>query len=123
MLIRAYRIRGHLVANLDPLGLMEREEHPELKPETFGFTKNDYNKKIFLDGVLGLQDASLSEIIRILKKTYSGNIGYEFMHMGDPDEKNWSRDRIEGPEKEVIYCKWRYVGDVANSLDESCFFL
>ncbi|MDC0418700.1 2-oxoglutarate dehydrogenase E1 component [Pelagibacteraceae bacterium] len=103
MLIRAYRIRGHLVANLDPLGLMTREEHPELKPETYGFTKNDFNKKIFLDGVLGLQEATLSEIIIILKKTYSGNIGYEFMHMGDPDEKNWIRDRIEGPEKEVIF--------------------
>jgi 2-oxoglutarate dehydrogenase E1 component len=103
MLIRAYRIRGHLVANLDPLELMTREEHPELKPDTYGFTKNDFNKKIFLDGVLGLQEASLSEIISILKKTYSGNIGYEFMHMGDPEEKNWIRDRIEGPEKEVTF--------------------
>jgi len=103
MLIRAYRIRGHLIANLDPLGLMTREEHPELKPETYGFTKNDFNKKIFLDGVLGLQEAPLSEIITILKKTYSGNIGYEFMHMGDPEEKNWIRDRIEGAKKEVTF--------------------
>jgi len=103
MLIRAYRIRGHLTANLDPLGLMTREEHPELKPETYGFTKSDFNKKIFLDGVLGLQEATLSEIKTILKKTYSGNIGYEFMHMGDPDEKNWIRNRIEGPEKEVTF--------------------
>ena len=103
MLIRAFRIRGHLIANLDPLGLMAREEHPELKPETYGFTTSDLNKKIFLDGVLGLQEATLSEIINILKKTYSRNIGYEFMHMGDPDEKNWIRDRIEGPEKEVVF--------------------
>jgi 2-oxoglutarate dehydrogenase E1 component len=103
MLIRAFRIRGHLIANLDPLGLMVREEHPELKPETYGFTKRDLNKKIFLDGVLGLQEAKLSEIINILKKTYSGNIGYEFMHMGDPEEKNWIRDRIEGPKKEVVF--------------------
>jgi 2-oxoglutarate dehydrogenase E1 component len=103
MLIRAYRIRGHLIANLDPLGLMSREEHPELIPETYGFTKADLNKKIFLDGVLGLQEANLGEILNILKKTYCGNIGYEFMHMGDPDEKNWIRDRIEGPEKEVNF--------------------
>ena len=103
MLIRAYRIRGHLIAKLDPLELMTREEHPELKPETYGFTKNDFNKKIFLDGVLGLQEATLLEIITILKKTYSGNIGYEFMHMGDPDEKNWIRDRVEGPKKEVTF--------------------
>ena len=103
MLIRAFRIRGHLIANLDPLSLMKKEEHPELKPETYGFTKNDFNKKIFLDGVLGLQEATLLEIITILKKTYSGNIGYEFMHMGDPDEKNWIRNRIEGLEKEVAF--------------------
>ena len=82
MLVRAFRIRGHLTANLDPLGLMVREEHPELKLETYGFTKSDLGKKIFLDGVLGLQEAKLSEIMNILKKTYCGNIGYEFMHMG-----------------------------------------
>ena len=103
MLVRAYRIRGHLIANLDPLGLMVREEHPELKPETYGFTKNDLDKKIFLDGVLGLPEAKLSEIINILKKTYSGNIGYEFMHMGDPEEKTWIRDRVEGKEKDVSF--------------------
>ena len=103
MLIRAYRIRGHLIANLDPLGLMSRDEHPELRPETYGFTKEDINKKIFLDGVLGLQEATLEKILNILKKTYCGNIGYEFMHMGDPDEKAWIRDRIEGVEKEVNF--------------------
>ena len=103
MLVRAFRIRGHLIANLDPLELMEREEHPELKLETYGFTKSDFNKKIFLDGVLGLQEATLLEIITLLKKTYSGNIGYEFMHIGDPDEKNWIRDRIEGLKKEIIF--------------------
>ncbi len=103
MLIRAFRIRGHLIANLDPLAIQKKEEHPELKPESYGFTKNDYNRKIFLDGVLGLQYADLNQIISILKKTYSSNIGYEFMHMGDPDEKSWIRDRIEGPEKNITF--------------------
>ena len=103
MLIRAYRIRGHLIANLDPLDLLERNEHSELKPETYGFTKDDFNKKIFLDGVLGIQEGTLNEILYILKKTYCGNIGYEFMHLGDPDEKAWIRDRIEGLEKEVNF--------------------
>ena len=60
MLIRAYRIRGHLIANLDPLSIQKKEEHPELKPETYGFTKKDFNRKIFLDGVLGLQYADLN---------------------------------------------------------------
>ncbi len=103
MLIRAYRIRGHLIANLDPLSIQKKEEHPELKPETYGFTKNDYNRKIFLDGVLGLQYADLNQILKILKRTYSSNIGYEFMHMGDPEEKSWIRDRIEGPEKDITF--------------------
>ena len=103
MLIRAYRIRGHLIANLDPLSIQEKKEHPELKPESYGFSKKDYNRKIFLDGVLGLQYADLNQILEILKKTYSSKIGYEFMHMGDPDEKAWIRDRIEGPEKKITF--------------------
>ena len=103
MLIRAYRIRGHLIANLDPLSIQKKEEHTELKPETYGFDKKDYNRKIFLDGVLGLQYADLYQILEILKKTYSSNIGYEFMHMGDPEEKSWIRDRIEGPEKDISF--------------------
>ena len=103
MLIRAYRIRGHLIANLDPLSIQEKEEHPELKPENYGFTKADFNRKIFLDGVLGLQYADLNQILSILKKTYCSTIGYEFMHMGDPDEKSWIRDRIEGPEKNITF--------------------
>ena len=103
MLIRAYRIRGHLIANLDPLSIQKKEEHPELKPESYGFKKEDYNRKIFLDGVLGLQYGDLNQILTILKKTYSSNIGYEFMHMGDPEEKAWIRDRIEGPEKNITF--------------------
>ncbi|MDC1092730.1 2-oxoglutarate dehydrogenase E1 component [Pelagibacteraceae bacterium] len=105
MLIRAYRIRGHLISNLDPLSIQKKEEHLELKPETYGFEKKDYNRKIFLDGVLGLQYANLYQILEILKKTYSSNIGYEFMHMGDPEEKTWIRDRIEGPEKNISFTK------------------
>jgi 2-oxoglutarate dehydrogenase E1 component len=105
MLIRAYRIRGHLIANLDPLSIQKKQEHPELSPENYGFTKKDYSRKIFLDGVLGLQYADLKQILEILKKTYCSNIGYEFMHMGDPDEKAWIRDRIEGPEKDIRFTK------------------
>ena len=70
MLIRAYRIRGHLIASLDPLSLMKKEEHAELRPETYGFKKRDYNRQIFLDGVLGLQYGDLNQILKILKKTY-----------------------------------------------------
>jgi len=103
MLIRAYRIRGHLIANLDPLSIQHKDEHPELKIESYGFTKKDFNRKIFLDGVLGLQYANLNQILKILKKTYCSNIGYEFMHMGDPEEKTWIRNRIEGLEKNIFF--------------------
>ncbi len=103
MLIRAYRIRGHLIANLDPLSIQKKEEHPELKPETYGFEKKDFDRKIFLDGVLGLQYSNLNQILSILKKTYCSTIGYEFMHMGDPEEKTWIRNRIEGPEKNISF--------------------
>ncbi len=103
MLIRAYRIRGHLIANLDPLNLQKKDEHLELKPETYGFKKRDFNRKIFLDGVLGLQYGSLNEILKLLKKTYCSTIGYEFMHMSDPEEKAWVRNRIEGPEKKITF--------------------
>jgi 2-oxoglutarate dehydrogenase E1 component len=103
MLIRAYRIRGHLISNLDPLSIQKKQEHLELRPETYGFEKKDYKRKIFLDGVLGLQYGNLHQILEILKKTYSSNIGYEFMHMGDPEEKTWIRNRIEGPEKNISF--------------------
>ena len=103
MLIRAYRIRGHLIANLDPLNLQIKKEHPELRPETYGFKKTDYGRKIFLDGVLGLQYGDLNDILKILKKTYCSTIGYEFMHMNDPEEKAWVRNRIEGLEKNISF--------------------
>ena len=103
MLVRAYRIRGHLISNLDPLGLQKIEKHSELKYETYGFTKKDLSKKIFLYGVLGIQTASLEEILSIAKKTYCQNIGFEFMHMSDPEERKWIRDRIEGREKEIKF--------------------
>jgi len=103
MLVRAFRIRGHLISSLDPLGLQEREEHAELKPETYGFTNKDLNKKIFLDGLMGLQSANLADIVKIAKQTYCQKIGYEYMHMGDPHEKQWIRDRIEGQEKGIRF--------------------
>ena len=102
-LTRAYRIRGHMIANLDPLSLLKREEHSELKPETYGLSKKDENKKIFLDGTLGMETSNLKEIIKSLKEIYCGNIGYEFMHMADPKERSWIRERIEGKEKGIKF--------------------
>jgi 2-oxoglutarate dehydrogenase E1 component len=103
MLIRSYRIRGHLIANLDPLGLTEREIHPELDPRTYGFTEADLDRPIFLDQVLGLDYASLREILEILQRTYCGAFAVEFMHISDPDKKAWIQQRIEGKDKEISF--------------------
>jgi 2-oxoglutarate dehydrogenase E1 component len=103
MMIRAYRMRGHLHANLDPLGLEQRPDHGELHPETYGFKDEDYDRKIFIDGVLGLQYASVFEMVTILRRTYCGSIGFEFMHISNPEEKGWLQARIEGPKKEIVF--------------------
>ena len=96
MLIRAYRVRGHLEASLDPLGLAKPEPHPELDPLQYGFAESDLDRQIFINYVLGLEAATLREIVEILRATYCGNIGVEFMHMQEPDQKQWIQERIEG---------------------------
>jgi 2-oxoglutarate dehydrogenase E1 component len=103
MLIRAYRILGHLAADLDPLGLAERKVHPELKPETYGFTAADLDRPIFLDQVLGLELATMREIVKILKKTYCGQIGYEYMHITSPQQRAWVQKRVEGSQNDVSF--------------------
>ena len=96
MLIRSYRVRGHLEAQLDPLGLTKPKPHPELDPKTYGFTEADLDREIFLDFVLGKETATLREIIAICRASYCGSIGVEFMHIQDPDQKSWIQRRIEG---------------------------
>ncbi len=103
MLIRAYRVRGHLRAELDPLGLDPPKEHPELDPKTYGFSEEDMDRPIFLDNVLGLETATMREILQVVWKTYCGTIGVEFMHIQSPEQKAWIQQRIEGPDKEVTF--------------------
>jgi 2-oxoglutarate dehydrogenase E1 component len=100
MLTRNYRTRGHLAAKLDPLELITRREHPELKPKTYGFTKADHDRPIYIGGALGLEFATLREILGILKHTYAGHIGVEYMHISDPEQRAWIQDRIEGRDVE-----------------------
>ncbi len=95
MLIRTYRVRGHLEARLDPLGLHVPPPHPELDYRNHGFTDADLDRPIFIDNVLGLETATLRQIMKVLKATYCGSIGVEFMHIQDPDEKAWIQKRIE----------------------------
>ena len=103
MLIRAYRIRGHYAANLDPLGIEEPQPYAELDPATYGFAERDYDRPIFIDGVLGLEQATLREILGILRRTYCGSLGVQYMHIADPTEKAWIQERIEGRDKEITF--------------------
>ncbi|MCL6282883.1 2-oxoglutarate dehydrogenase E1 component [Ruegeria sp. 2012CJ41-6] len=105
MLIRAYRIRGHLVADLDPLGMRSGTPHPELDPKTYGFTDGDMDRPIFIDNVLGLQVASMRQIVEIVKRTYCGTFALQYMHISNPDEAAWLKERIEGFGKEVRFTR------------------
>ena len=102
-LIRAYRIRGHLIANLDPLGLMKREYLNELNPLGQGFKKEDLNNKIYLQEYLDRGYATLKEIVTFLKNTYCSTIGVEYMHIADPIEKKWFRERMEKKENQLHF--------------------
>ncbi len=103
MLIRAYRARGHFHAHLDPLGLEPVKDEQDLDPRSYGFTDADMDRRIFLDRVLGLEFATLREILVIVRRTYCQTLGVEFMHISDPVQKNWMQERIEGPDKEITF--------------------
>ncbi|MBN9442704.1 thiamine pyrophosphate-dependent enzyme, partial [Bosea sp. (in: a-proteobacteria)] len=105
MLIRAYRMRGHLYAKLDPLGIETRTDDDELSPAAFGFGEADLDRKIFIDNVLGMEFATVREMVSILQRTYCGTVGIEFMHISDPEQKSWLQERIEGPDKEIAFTR------------------
>src|SRR5690606_15849522 len=89
----------------DPLGLAEQPGHEELDPRSYGFTEADMDRKIFLDKVLGLEFATMREIVAILRRTYCQTLGVEFMHISDPAQKAWIQERIEGKDKEIAFTR------------------
>ena len=96
-LIRAYRFRGHLEADLDPLGVALREPHPDLAPETYGFGEGDLDRPVFIDNELrGVHTATVREILHALRRDYCGSVGVEFMHLQDPEQQAWIQERMEG---------------------------
>ncbi|WP_454642055.1 2-oxoglutarate dehydrogenase E1 component [Bradyrhizobium liaoningense] len=105
MLIRAYRMRGHFHAKLDPLGIEAQRNREELDPRTYGFSEADFDRKIFLDHVLGLEYGSLREITAICERTYCQTLGVEFMHISNAAQKAWIQERIEGPDKEISFTR------------------
>lgn len=103
MMIRAYRARGHLHADLDPLKLRPEEPASELEPESYGFTTADFSRPIFIDNYLGLEFATIPQMLELLKRTYCSTLGIEFMHVSDPEAKAWLQERIEGPDKTIAF--------------------
>ena len=105
MLIRAYRIIGHLNADLDPLAIQTRPPLPELQPVNYGFAEADMDRPIFLDRVLGLETATMREILEIVKRTYCGTFALQYMHISDAEQASWLKERIEGFGKEIQFTK------------------
>ena len=105
MLIRAYRMRGHFHAKLDPLEIAVEPNETELDPRSYGFEEADLDRKIFLDKVLGLEFASMRDIVAILRRTYCQTLGVEFMHISNAAQKSWIQERIEGRDKEITFTR------------------
>ncbi len=103
MMVRVYRVRGHLNANFDPLGLAGKALHPELDPKTYGFHEEDMDRPIFINNVLGMETGTPREILKILKQTYCSSIGVEFMHIEEAEERSWIQQRIEGARNQTEF--------------------
>jgi len=103
MLIRTYRVRGHLAANLDPLGLTQRELPADLTPAYHGFGEGDLDRKIYLGGALGFEEASIRQILPVLQANYCGTVGLEYMHINDLEERRFLQDRMEGKHAAITF--------------------
>jgi 2-oxoglutarate dehydrogenase E1 component len=103
MLIRTYRVRGHLAANLDPLGLSSREMPADLRTEYHGFSDADLDRPVYLGGTMGLQWATVRELVDTLRANYCGNVGLEYMHIADVDERRFLQERMEGKDKAIQF--------------------
>jgi 2-oxoglutarate dehydrogenase E1 component len=103
MLIRTYRVRGHLAADLDPLGIAKQDIPPDLDPAYHGFTAADLDRRIYLGGYLGLQWGTVNEIVAILRRNYCGKVGLEYMHIADVEERRFLQDRMEGADKNIEF--------------------
>ena len=103
LMIRTFRVRGHLAANLDPLGLAPRPERDDLAPAYHGFRPEDLDRPIWLNGQLGLDKATPNEILSILRANYCGNVGLEYMHITDREERQFLQERMEGRDKVITF--------------------
>ncbi len=93
-MINMFRVRGHLLSNLDPLN-PKAQYHKELDPAYYGFTVWDYDREFITDGLGGYRTAKLRDILEMLHQTYCENIGVEYRHIQDPEEKSWLQNNME----------------------------
>ncbi|MDE2437628.1 MAG: 2-oxoglutarate dehydrogenase E1 component, partial [Sphingomonadales bacterium] len=103
MLVRTYRVRGHLAADLDPLGLSHQNLPADLTPEYHGFSGAALDRKVYVGGALGLQWTTVRELVDVLRRNYCGKVGYEYMHINDVEERRFIQDRIEGGDKSIDF--------------------
>ena len=103
MLIRTYRVRGHLAANLDPLGLAKQDIPSDLTPEYHGISEADMDRDVYVGGVLGLEWSSVRELITTLRANYCGTVGLEYMHINDVEERRFLQERMEGKDKAIQF--------------------
>ena len=101
MLIRTYRVRGHLAANLDPLGLTKQELPADLTPEYHGFSGADLDRTVYVGGTMGLDWVTVRDLVAILRANYCGNVGLEYMHISDVAERRFFQERMEGADKSI----------------------
>ena len=103
MLVRTYRVRGHLAADLDPLGLSERELPDDLKLDWHGFTGEALEREVYVGGTLGFDWVTPRELVTVLRRNYCGHVGIEYMHISDVEERRFLQERIEGPDKVITF--------------------
>lgn len=103
LLIRTYRVRGHLAANLDPLGLAKREMPEDLRTEYYGFADADIDRPVYLGGTMGYEWATIRQLVDTLRRNYCGNVGLEYMHIVDVEERRFLQDRMEGQDKAIEF--------------------
>ena len=114
-IVNAYRVRGHLIANLDPLGLMDRSMHPELDPASYGLTIWDLEREFNVEALLGPRASNgrsrmkLSDILGIMRDAYARTTGVEYTHIADPEEKRWIQEQVEGQTIEIDKESQRHI--------------
>ena len=119
-LIRAYRVRGHLLADLDPLG-RPAEIYPELNPAYYGFWQGDLDLLFSSTTIPGTSVMALRDIIAHLRKTYCGSIGVQYMHIDDIKLKMWLQDRMESSQNQIKLSREQQV-DILTKLTDAEFF-